>query len=191
MLPPHTQGRRVGYPNANVKPEPLVAAAGGGVGGVAGIGVEEADVGEGAGNVGFAEDVGLAAAILGDGYVIDFERAAEGLIVIDERFLEVGASAEFVALRGSEVARTENDVVRGGGAEGVFLLFGDEGLTSKLGGLDGGVDLGAVLLQGDLGVADADGDVIYFLLILDRILRLIDLGASVIGLSGTITNGQA
>src|SRR5207302_5502693 len=96
---------------------------------------------------------GLSRLGIGDGDAIDFERAPDGALVIGLGFGEVGESAKFRALRVDEVALRLNDEVNGGSAELIFFLFGVKSLLLEFARLAGGVDLSAVLREGDVGVA--------------------------------------
>ncbi len=58
----------------------------------------------------------------GDGYVVDFEGAAQGAFIVGFGFGEIGKGAKLGALRGDQVALSENDVVHGGGAKLVLLI---------------------------------------------------------------------
>ncbi len=74
--------------------------------------------------------------------------------------------------------------------ESVFFLFGFEGLLLQFAGLDGGVHARAVLLQGDVGVADVEERGVSQLLQLRFELALGQRGASVIGLRGAVAQRQ-
>src|SRR5437016_10819223 len=84
---------------------------------------------------------GLSRLGIGDGDAIDFERAADGALVIGLGFGEVGESAKFRALRVDEVALRLNDEVHGRSSERIPLLFRIKGLLLQLARLTGGIDL--------------------------------------------------
>ena len=74
--------------------------------------------------------------------------------------------------------------------ESVFFLFGFEGLLLQFAGFDGGVDARAILLQGDVSVADVEKRRVSQLLQLSFELALGERGARVIGLRGAVAQWQ-
>ena len=122
----------------------------------------------------------------GDGDVVDFEGAAESAFIVGFGFGEIGEGAEFGALRGDQVALSENDVVDGGGAKFVLLIFRVEGLLLKFARFAGGLDLSAALLDSDGGVANIEESIVLGLLDFGFELALDELRVNVIGLRGAI-----
>src|SRR5437763_16905215 len=80
------------------------------------------------------ERVALVFAMLGvrDGHTVDFQSAADGALVSGLRLEKIGEGAQLGGLRADEVALRENDLVNGGSAELIFLLFSVEGLLLQL-----------------------------------------------------------
>ena len=101
---------------------------------------------------------------IGDGDVVDLESAPQRAFVVGFGLLEIGERAEFGALRGDEVALGENDVVNGGGSEPVFFLLRVKGFLLEFARLAGGIHLGAVLRERDVGVAHVEKRGIFQLL---------------------------
>ncbi len=109
---------------------------------------------QGAGNERLA--LGFAGLGVGDGDLIDFQRASDGALVIGLGFGEVGQSAEFRALCVDEVALCLNDELYGGCSELILFLLRIKRLLLQFAGLAGGLDLSAILRQRDVGVADVE-----------------------------------
>src|SRR5205085_12194712 len=104
------------------------------------------------GNKGFALD--FARDGISDGDAVDLEGAAESALIIGLGFLEVGQSANFRALSVDQITLSENDVVKGRGTQLVLLLLRVKSLLLEFARLTGRLDLGAILGEGDVSIAD-------------------------------------
>jgi len=130
--------------------------------------------------------IGLAGLCIGDRDAIDFQSAADGAFVVGLGFHEIGQGAEFRALRLDEVALGLNDEEDRRSTELIFLLFCIERLLLQFARLAGGLDLGAVLGKGDVGVADIEQSGVLQLLQLRPELPLGEDGALVVCLGRSI-----
>src|SRR5216684_3440182 len=144
---------------------------------------------QGAGNERFA--FGFAGLGIGDGDLIDLERAPDSALVIGLGFGEVGQSAEFRALCVDEVALRLNDEVYGRCAQLILFLLSIERLLLQFARLAGGIDLGAVLGERDVGIADVEKRGVFQLLQLRLELTLRKNGALVIRLRRTVADGNS
>src|SRR2546429_164939 len=106
------------------------------------------------GDKGFA--LGFTSLGIGDGDTIDFEGTPDSALVIGLSFGEIGQGAQFRALGSDKVALRLNNEVYCRCPELILFLFRIKRLLLQLARLAGGVDLGAVLGERDVGVADVE-----------------------------------
>src|SRR5579864_1598058 len=127
---------------------------------------------------------------IGDSDVVDLEGAAEGAFVIGLGLFQVGKGTEFRPLSSYEVALREDDVIDGGGAETILLLFGVKSLLLQFASFTGGGDLGAVLRERDVAVAHIEESRVFQLLQLGFELALGEQGTGAVGLSRAVAQRE-
>src|SRR6202158_50680 len=137
-----------------------------------------------AGNERFALD--FAGLGISDGDAIDFERPPDGALVIGLGFDEVGQSAQFRALGKDQIALRLNDKVYRRCAELILFLLRIKRLLLQFARLAGGIDLGAVLGEQDIGVADVEQGEVFQLLQRRFELTLRKDSALIVRLCGTV-----
>src|SRR5260370_26502673 len=137
-----------------------------------------------AGNERFALD--FASLGISDGDAMDFKGPPDGALVTGLGFDEIGQSAQFIELGKDEVTLRLNDEVYGRCAELILFLLGIKRLLLQFARLAGGFDLGAVLRERDVGIADVEqGEVLQLLqLCFEQTLR--EDRALIVRLCGTV-----
>src|SRR6202171_889795 len=139
---------------------------------------------QGAGNERLALD--FAGLTIGDSDAVDFERAPDGALVVGLGFDEIGQRAQFRALGVDEVTLRLNDEVNGRCAQLILFLLRIKRLLLQFARLAGGIDLGAILGEQDIGVADVEQGEVFQLLPRRFELTLRKDSALIVRLCGTV-----
>src|SRR5882724_817151 len=132
--------------------------------------------------------LGLAAARIGDRYVVGFQRTAESPFEVGFGLGEIGKRAKFGAARGDQVALRKNHLVNGGCAELILLLFGVKGLLLQFTSFAGGFHSGTVLNQSNVSILNVENGAVLELLDLRLHLPLGQSCTLVISLSDPVAD---